>query len=56
LGSIEYSTPVDIWSAGCIFAELLTKTPLFMGDSEIDMIFKIFKTLGTPLDDIWPGV
>lgn len=34
---------VDIWSVGCIFAEMLNKAPLFPGDSEIDEIFKIFK-------------
>ena len=36
LGSDEYSTPIDIWSAGCIFVEMITKKPLFTGDSEID--------------------
>ena len=36
LGAIEYSTPIDIWSIGCIFVELVTKQPLFTGDSEID--------------------
>ena len=36
LGITEYSTPVDMWSVGCIFAEIVTKRPLFDGDSEID--------------------
>ena len=36
LGSTEYSTPIDIWSIGCIFAEMVTKRPLFTGDSEVD--------------------
>eukprot|EP00826_Nyctotherus_ovalis_P059481 TRINITY_DN8274_c0_g1_i9.p1 TRINITY_DN8274_c0_g1~~TRINITY_DN8274_c0_g1_i9.p1 ORF type:complete len:314 (-),score=106.80 TRINITY_DN8274_c0_g1_i9:79-1020(-) len=56
LGSAEYSTPVDIWSAGCIFAELFNKQPLFMGDSEIDQLYRIFRTMGTPTETIWPGV
>lgn len=56
LGSAEYSTPVDIWSAGCIFAEMFLKTPLFAGDSEIDQLYKIFRTLGTPTESVWPGV
>ena len=47
LGDKIYSTAVDIWSIGCIFAELVTKKPLFPGDSEIDQMFRIFRTLGT---------
>lgn len=43
LGSQKYSTPVDIWSVACIFAEMLTKVPLFHGDSEIDQLFRIFR-------------
>ena len=43
LGGRQYSTGVDMWSVGCIFAEMCTRRPLFPGDSEIDEIFKIFK-------------
>ncbi|TWW54238.1 Cyclin-dependent kinase 1 [Takifugu flavidus] len=43
LGSPRYSTPVDVWSTGTIFAELATKKPLFHGDSEIDQLFRIFR-------------
>mmetsp|Transcript_54508 Transcript_54508/g.62474 ORF Transcript_54508/g.62474 Transcript_54508/m.62474 type:complete len:311 (+) Transcript_54508:204-1136(+) len=56
LGTRQYSTPVDIWSIGCIFAEMAQKRPLFTGDSEIDQIFKIFRVLGTPDESVWPGV
>lgn len=56
LGSQRYSTPVDIWSIGCIFAEMVTKRPLFHGDSEIDQLFRIFRTLTTPTEEDWPGV
>lgn len=57
LGSRHYSTALDMWSVGCIFAEMaLQGVPLFPGDSEIDQIFKIFRILGTPDEDIWPGV
>ncbi|KAJ3453686.1 hypothetical protein MRS44_017933 [Fusarium solani] len=56
LGGRQYSTGVDMWSVGCIFAEMCARKPLFPGDSEIDEIFKIFRTLGTPTEDVWPGV
>ncbi|XP_061090131.1 cyclin-dependent kinase 3-like [Conger conger] len=56
LGCKYYSTAVDIWSIGCIFAEMVAKRPLFPGDSEIDQLFRIFKKLGTPNEDLWPGV
>lgn len=56
LGGRQYSTGVDMWSIGCIFAEMVTRKPLFPGDSEIDEIFKIFRLLGTPNEDTWPGV
>lgn len=56
LGSKTYSTPVDVWSIGCIFAEMINRRPLFQGDSEIDELFKIFQVLGTPTEETWPGV
>ncbi|XP_054565790.1 cyclin-dependent kinase 3 [Eptesicus fuscus] len=56
LGSKFYSTAVDIWSVGCIFAEMVTCKALFPGDSEIDQLFRIFRTLGTPSEATWPGV
>lgn len=55
LGSGLYSAPIDIWSVGCIIAEMAVGRPLFDGDSEIDTIFRIFKLLGTPDEDRWPG-
>nr|XP_054957530.1 cyclin-dependent kinase 3 isoform X1 [Pan paniscus] len=56
LGSKFYTTAVDIWSIGCIFAEMVTRKALFPGDSEIDQLFRIFRMLGTPSEDTWPGV
>lgn len=56
LGQREYSLGVDTWAIGCIFAELYEKRPLFVGDSEIDQIFKIFQFHGTPTEKEWPGI
>jgi serine/threonine protein kinase len=56
LGSAIYSVPVDLWSVGCVLAEMATGAPLFAGDSEIDTIFKIFQKLGTPTEADWPGL
>lgn len=56
LGATHYSTAVDIWSVGCIFAELVTKQPLFAGDSELQQLLHIFRLLGTPNEQMWPGV
>ncbi|XP_043705965.1 cyclin-dependent kinase G-2 isoform X2 [Telopea speciosissima] len=55
LGAKLYSTAVDMWSLGCIMAELLAKEPLFPGKAEVDQLDKIFKMLGTPNEAIWPG-
>lgn len=43
LGATRYSCAIDMWSIGCIFAEMATKKPLFQGDSEIDQLFRIFR-------------
>ena len=51
-----YAPPVDVWAIGTIFVEMVTKRPLFPGDSEIDQLFKIFRQLGTPTEEVWPGV
>ncbi|KAG8722649.1 Cyclin-dependent kinase catalytic subunit [Ceratobasidium sp. 395] len=57
LGSRHYSTAIDMWSVGCIIAEMVMHgQPLFPGDSEIDQIFRIFRLLGTPNEEVWPGV
>ncbi|PWN32055.1 kinase-like protein [Meira miltonrushii] len=55
LGTKRYDTAIDIWSVGCIFAELINKEPLFCGKNETDQIMKIFKLLGQPNEDVWPG-
>ena len=49
-----YATPVDIWSCGCIFAELYRRSPLFPGKYETDQLAKIFQVVGTPPLSAWP--
>jgi len=54
LGAKEYSTAVDMWSVGCIFAELLLNEPLFQAKGEIELLSMIFKLLGPPTSHSWP--
>eukprot|EP00051_Salpingoeca_urceolata_P019479 m.285169 g.285169 ORF g.285169 m.285169 type:complete len:408 (-) comp19430_c6_seq10:106-1329(-) len=56
LGQQQYSTAVDVWSLGCIFSEMIKGEALFPGDSEIDQLYRVFRTLGTPSERTWPGV
>ena len=56
LGANRYNTSVDVWSIGCIFAEMATGMPLFPGRSDIDQLFKIFQRRGTPTAEQWPQV
>ncbi|KAJ2500241.1 negative regulator of the PHO system, partial [Coemansia sp. RSA 2049] len=56
LGSRNYSNTIDIWSAGCIMAEMYTGRPLFAGSSNDDQLLKIFRIMGTPSEATWPGV
>lgn len=56
LGCEKYSTAIDIWALGCIFGELITYTPIFPGNTELDQIQKIFKVLGDPNPRIWPAI
>ncbi len=57
LGSRRYSTSIDIWSTGCIFAEMAQEgRPLFPGSSPFDQLIRIFKLFGTPTEKTWFGV
>jgi len=47
-GSTTYTSAIDIWSAGCVMAELLLGQPLFPGESGVDQLVEIIKVLGTP--------
>jgi serine/threonine protein kinase len=48
LGTTQYTTAVDMWSLGCIFVELMDCVIAFAGESDIDVLFKIFRVFGTP--------
>ncbi|TDL24030.1 Pkinase-domain-containing protein [Rickenella mellea] len=54
-GSRYYSTAVDIWSVGCIFAELMLRIPYLPGESDVDQLRTTFRALGTPTEEDWPG-
>ncbi|KAJ6830510.1 shaggy-related protein kinase alpha-like [Iris pallida] len=47
-GATEYTTAIDMWSAGCVLAELLLGHPMFPGESGVDQLVEIIKVLGTP--------
>lgn len=56
MGAKDYGIGVDIWSLGCIFAQLFFGKPLFQGECQVEQLFIIFHILGTPNEHVWPGV
>ncbi|XP_027872348.1 cyclin-dependent kinase 15 isoform X4 [Xiphophorus couchianus] len=57
MGSIRYSTALDMWGAGCIFIEMLQGAPAFAGGSdELEQLQNIWTVLGVPSEDSWPEV
>lgn len=56
LGSSEYSTQIDMWGVGCIFYEMAAGRPLFPGSTVEDELHLIFRLLGTPTEENWPGI
>jgi negative regulator of the PHO system len=50
LGSRTYSTSIDVWSCGCIFAEMISGVPLFRGRDNQDQLLHIMRIIGTPDD------
>lgn len=47
-GATDYTTAIDIWSAGCVMGEMFLGRPLFPGESGVDQLVEIIKVLGTP--------
>lgn len=56
LGATTYTSAVDVWSVGCIFAEIALGDALFPGRGELDQIAKIFAVVGKPTESNWPGL
>ncbi|KAG8228101.1 hypothetical protein J437_LFUL000103 [Ladona fulva] len=55
-GARYYDEGVDLWAVGCIFGEMLNKSPLFAGDNDIEQLCIVLQTLGSPTSDTWPGM
>ncbi|XP_011015815.1 PREDICTED: probable serine/threonine-protein kinase At1g54610 [Populus euphratica] len=53
LGATEYGPAIDMWSAGCILAELFTGKPIMPGRTEVEQMHKIFKLCGSPSEAYW---
>ncbi|XP_059630480.1 probable serine/threonine-protein kinase At1g54610 isoform X2 [Cornus florida] len=53
LGATEYGVAIDLWSAGCILAELFAGKPIMPGRTEVEQMHKIFKLCGSPSEDYW---
>ncbi|ESL07097.1 protein kinase [Trypanosoma rangeli SC58] len=56
MGTALYGFAVDMWSVGCIFAEMVTQKPLLNGRTEAEQLLKIFCLLGTPTPETWPSL
>ncbi|GMH30215.1 hypothetical protein Nepgr_032058 [Nepenthes gracilis] len=53
LGSTNYGAYVDLWSTGCVFAELLLRKPILKGKTEVEQLHKIFRLCGSPPEEFW---
>ncbi|KAJ7945311.1 Serine/threonine-protein kinase [Quillaja saponaria] len=53
LGSTDYGVGIDLWSAGCLLAEMFVGRPIMPGRTEVEQLHKIFKLCGSPMEDYW---
>ncbi|KAJ8485417.1 hypothetical protein OPV22_017902 [Ensete ventricosum] len=53
LGSTDYEATVDLWSVGCVFAEMFVGRPILQGRTEVEQLHKIFRLCGSPPDEYW---
>lgn len=56
LGSTNYSFEIDVWAMACVFWEVISYRPLFAVGSSIELLYEIYKFMGTPTKESWPGV
>lgn len=56
LGDRNYGPPVDMWGAGCIMAEMWTRSPIMQGNTEQQQIILISQLCGSFTQEVWPGV
>ncbi|VDO07839.1 unnamed protein product [Rodentolepis nana] len=56
LGSEEYTSAIDVWSAGCVLVEMIMQRRLFQFATECEMIRGILRICGKPTESVWPGV
>jgi len=47
-GAVNYNNNIDIWSVGCVIAEMILGEPIFAGESSVDQLVEIIRILGTP--------
>jgi serine/threonine protein kinase len=47
-GATDYTNVIDVWSVGCVIAEMMLGIPIFAGESSVDQLVEIIKILGTP--------
>ncbi|KAJ2770331.1 serine/threonine protein kinase, CMGC, CDC2/CDK sub, partial [Coemansia nantahalensis] len=55
LGERKYTTAIDMWGIGCIFAEMLVGKPVFQGSTDLNQIDQVMRVCGSPNDALWPG-
>lgn len=56
LGERNYGPPVDMWGAGCIMAEMWTRSPILQGNTEQHQLYLISQLCGSISPEVWPGV
>jgi cell cycle related kinase len=53
-GARQYDEGVDLWAVGCVFGEMLNRSPIFPGQNDIDQLYQVLSVLGSPNPETWP--